>query len=120
MRSPLKLLLAIGAVGAGVFYLSKAAAKPGDKLQVGDDAFVKVGPGGVDPTGLPAALTAGQLSQIVVHVDSLDATTISGMISGTVQAGAPNFVPLATPVGPVQVVRSAVSSVMRNGQTVAT
>lgn len=118
MKRSLKLLLGVGVVGAGVFALSRAFAKPGDKLQVGDDAFVRVGPGGIDPTAVPGLQAAGPVSQVVVHVTALDAASLDGPITAYVQTGAASMTPLQNPIGPVQVPRSAVASITRNGLTV--
>lgn len=125
MTNVFKWAVGLGAAGLGLFWVSKSmAAGPGDKLQVGDDAFVRVGPGGVDPTALTDgqghSLFPVQITQIVVHVTSLDGQTLQGPITAYVPVGAAQFVPLQTQVGPVQVERKNVQSVMRAGAVVAT
>jgi hypothetical protein len=119
----MRAVVALGVVGAGVYVVSKAMAKtPGDQLQQGDDAFVRVG------TGPNAFLQSQQtlpgipvvVDQIVVHVASVTPTNFQGMITAYAPVGSPAIVPLVTQIGPIDVPRADVRSVERNGAVIAT
>lgn len=89
----------------------------GENAKVGDQ--VDVPTASLPEGGLPAAIPQG-VGYIVVTVQQVGQTMLAGPITGYVTTVDPRImVPLAVPVGPVQVPKAAVVQVTRSGSKVA-
>lgn len=122
-----KMLLPLGlAAGVvGLLFASRTKARfIGDKAQVGDDVFVPIT--SLPPGSLPAAFPAGAGS-VVVRVSAVDPKMagpggVLGVVVGTITdyviQEIPRIMrlPLPTPVGPVRVPQSLITSVWRGGR----
>lgn len=104
--------------GAVALVLTKrTSAVIGENAKVGDT--VDVPTASLPEGGLPAGIPQG-VGYIVVTVQQVGQTMLAGPITGYVTTVDPRImVPIPTPVGPVQVPKTSVTAVYRNGAKVA-
>jgi hypothetical protein len=119
--SALKWLAGLAAAGVGLVWYRSASAQPADDLRYGDDAYVRVGgPNGINPQDAGLGSIPVAVSQVVLSVTGLADQWVQGTITAYNPTGTPQVVTLQQPIGPLQVPRNTVKSVVRGGVVVRT